>query len=505
VTIGASAADVLSVAAGEITADDAGSDKLLFWDDSGGKLTHLALGTNLSVTDTTIDAVGSPPGGSDGQIQFNDGGAFGGDVDLTYNKTTNKLTTKGDVELNDGGTFTTTVQVVTPTANRTISYPNATGTIGLVAGSSGQLLYNASGANAGASTLTYDGSILTSSGRFINSYNATASSPAKAFTGTWFTGGTSTTTKPQVLIEPTGATSTAWSTSGTGLGVNAASGFAGNLLDLQVNGTRYFSITGTTSTFNPPPISIGLGHTLSALGSTAIGRAGIASGMGSFCLSYGADGPTTTSAEGAIGIGRSNTASGEYGTAIGINQTASGNFSLSLGGRHNAATAVGGAAVVGGYYGRADKAGQFAHGIDRFAADGDAQWSVLGFRGSTADGSVTEIFLNGIASARATVPASTTWMADVTAIARSSGGTDNACFKRRCIIKRDASNNTALVGSVQIIDTDIGSNSGAPPAGWAVTITANDTNEALKVDVTGAAATNIRWVVQVNLLEVGFA
>jgi hypothetical protein len=62
-------------------------------------------------------------------------------------------------------------------------------------------------------------------------------------TGTWFTGGTSTTTKPQVLIEPAGATSTAWSTSGTGLGVNAASGFAGNLLDLQLNGTSRFTCT----------------------------------------------------------------------------------------------------------------------------------------------------------------------------------------------------------------------------------------------------------------------
>ncbi len=180
---------------------------------------------------------GGTPGGSDTQIQFNDAGAFGGDVDLTYNKTTNLLTTKGDVRLDDGGTFTTTIQTVTATANRTISYPDATGTVALVAGSSGQLLYNASGANAGASTLTYDGSILTTSGRFINSYNATASSPAKAFTGTWFTGGTSTTTKPQVVIEPTGTTSTSWSTSGTGFGVNAASGFAGNLLDLQVNGT----------------------------------------------------------------------------------------------------------------------------------------------------------------------------------------------------------------------------------------------------------------------------
>lgn len=198
------------------------------------------------------------PGGSTTQVQFNDGGEFGGDVDLTWDKTTNALTIGGDVNLNDGGTFTTTLQTITPTAARTISFPNATGTVALVAGSSGQLLWNNAGANAGASTLTYDGSILTTSGRFINSYNATASSPAKAFTGTWFTGGTATTTKPQVLVEPTGTTSTTWSTAGTGFGVNAASGFAGNLLDLQVNGSRIFSIgwngvlTGTSGSIASP-------------------------------------------------------------------------------------------------------------------------------------------------------------------------------------------------------------------------------------------------------------
>jgi hypothetical protein len=89
----------------------------------------------------------------------------------------------------------------------------------------------------------------------VNSYNATASSPAKAFTGTWFTGGTATTTKPQVLIEPTGTTSTAWSTSGTGFGVNAASGFAGNLLDLQVNGTSQFRIASNGGAIFPAPSS----------------------------------------------------------------------------------------------------------------------------------------------------------------------------------------------------------------------------------------------------------
>jgi len=201
----------------------------------------------------TLDEVGAgggstSPGGSTTQVQFNDAGAFAGSADLTWDDTGKVLEVGGDIDLDDGGTFTTTLQTVTPTANRTISFPNATGTVALVAGSSGQLLYNASGANAGASTLTYDGSILTSSGRFINSYNATASSPAKAFTGTWFTGGTSTTTKPQVVIEPTGTTSTSWSTSGTGFGVNAASGFAGRLLDLQINGTSEWSWSNTTFT-----------------------------------------------------------------------------------------------------------------------------------------------------------------------------------------------------------------------------------------------------------------
>ena len=186
---------------------------------------------------------GGTPGGSTTQVQFNDAGSFGGDADLTWNKTTNVLGVTGDINLSDGGTYTTTIQCVTPTlTNKTISFPDATGTVALVAGSSGQLLWNNAGANAGASTLTYDGSILTTSGRFINSYNSGSLAPAKQFTGTWVTGQGTTNTKPHVLIEPTGTTSTAWSNSGTGLGVNAASGFTGNLLDLQRNGSRMLSV-----------------------------------------------------------------------------------------------------------------------------------------------------------------------------------------------------------------------------------------------------------------------
>jgi len=62
VSIESSAADVLSVSSGAISADDAGSDKLVFWDDSAGKLTHLTVGSGLAVTDTTIDATGGGGG-----------------------------------------------------------------------------------------------------------------------------------------------------------------------------------------------------------------------------------------------------------------------------------------------------------------------------------------------------------------------------------------------------------------------------------------------------------
>jgi hypothetical protein len=125
-----------------------------------------------------------------------------------------------------------------------------------VAGSDGQLIYNNAGAYAGLSTLTADGSgNVTLTARWTNSTNGAASAPPGAFTGTWFTGGTATTTKPQFLIEPTGTTSTAWSTNGTGFGVNAPSGFTGNLLDLQVNGTSQLRVNNAGTINNSFSIS----------------------------------------------------------------------------------------------------------------------------------------------------------------------------------------------------------------------------------------------------------
>ncbi len=86
---------------------------------------------------------------------------------------------------------------------------------------------------------------LTNKGQLNLPIASLVSQPILNLTGTWFTGGTATTTKPHLLIEPTGTTSTAWSTSGTGLGINAASGFAGNLIDAQLAGTNKFKVDYT--------------------------------------------------------------------------------------------------------------------------------------------------------------------------------------------------------------------------------------------------------------------
>lgn len=63
----------------------------------------------------------SAPGGSDTQVQFNDGGAFGGDAGLTYNKTTDALTMTGDLNITSadavGGTNRINLQTYENTAS----------------------------------------------------------------------------------------------------------------------------------------------------------------------------------------------------------------------------------------------------------------------------------------------------------------------------------------------------------------------------------------------------
>lgn len=75
VSINANANDVLRMAAGQnLGSQDAGADKLVFWDDSDSKLTYATIGTNLTMTGTTLSASGGGGGG---------GGSAGGNFMIT--------------------------------------------------------------------------------------------------------------------------------------------------------------------------------------------------------------------------------------------------------------------------------------------------------------------------------------------------------------------------------------------------------------------------------------
>lgn len=87
---------------------DPNADTLMGWDDTDGAIKFLTIGTGLTYTHAThtlSSSASTTAGGSDTQVQFNDGGtAFGGDSDFTWNKTTNVLTDLGTIDLGNADT-----------------------------------------------------------------------------------------------------------------------------------------------------------------------------------------------------------------------------------------------------------------------------------------------------------------------------------------------------------------------------------------------------------------
>lgn len=96
---------------------------------AAGVVQSIVAGSNVTVNSADpanpiVSATGGgsgTPGGSDTQVQFNDGGAFGGDAGLTYNKTTDALGLDGDLNITSadsvGGTNRINLQTYENTAS----------------------------------------------------------------------------------------------------------------------------------------------------------------------------------------------------------------------------------------------------------------------------------------------------------------------------------------------------------------------------------------------------
>ena len=467
----------------------------------------------------TASGGGGTPGGSTTQLQFNDGGAFGGDSGLTFDKTAKTLNVTGatiaasDPIIDMAQTWNNAAVAFTALKLNVTDTASAAGSLlmDLQVGGVSKFKVDKAGdisiSNGFAtlttgtfflnSTFTAAFTTVTGGGSFGALLNTGVQAGSAALLG--FSSGSNATATADVILRRDAANTLAQRN-----GVNAQAfnlyntytdasnyerGFmrfvsntlrigteklgtgTARALELQVDGTTCLSVSADLT-------KIALGSFLVASGgpSTAIGRLAIASGAYSFAAGHGVSangGPEST---------------GAYSTII----------SQGYGSRKSTASGVA-ASIFGGVNALADKFGQDAYGFYGFAQIGDAQTSTLGFVGATANDTATEIFLFNVANQRAVVPANKTWAFVLTAVARSSGGTDNAMYVRRGIIKRDGANNTALVRAVDSVYTN------ETNAAWDIDVSADDTNESLKVTVTGAAATNIRWVAKVELTEVLFA
>jgi hypothetical protein len=147
----------------------------------------------------------------------------------------------------------------------------------------------------------------------------------------------------------------------------------------------------------------------------------------------------------------------------------------------------------------ASKHGQKAFANGRFSADGDAQGSIFILRADTTDATATVLTTNNstAGSTNQIVAASDTCITfDGTITAMQNGAQAYASWKIEGLLVNDGGT-TTLANSATTVIQNLSS--------WGMALSADNTNNALAITVTGEAAHNIRWVANIRTTEVTYA
>lgn len=186
------------------------------------------------ITHRMLTQASASPGGSDTQVQFNDGGSLGGDAGFTYNKTTNIGTIGGLViSASDG---------VVPSANDGSALGSASASFSDLFLASGALINFANG-NA---IITHSSGILTVSTGDLRVTTAGTNAASVVTVGGTQTLTNKTLTSPTIGTSPTAAGAT-W----TDLGTVTTVDINGGTIDGSViGGSSAATVTGTTITAN---------------------------------------------------------------------------------------------------------------------------------------------------------------------------------------------------------------------------------------------------------------
>jgi len=366
-----------------------------------------------------------------------------------------------------------TGDVLTVQGDGTVAFAAPSGGIGGSTGSTDNAVLRADG--TGGATLQTSGWIVPDI--YTASPNATVNHLSLQATGS------STNVSVSIVPKGTGAFSLQVP-DGTSAGGNAR---GANAVDLSTSRSTAAQIASGAHSFQA-----GRNLTASGQGSVAFGDNNTSTSFYTFVA--GQDNSVTGSSASAIAY--QSTASGSRaGVYASENSTASGTHAVVLGGLRSTASAsyaraLGNQAVADRYGMTAEASGSWFSNVH-----GHAQHVRCTLRNKTTTNSAVTLFLDG-ASARLTIPSGKILHATVHIVGSKSDGTAVASYMRQVTIK-NVGGTTSLVGTVNTIGTD-------EAASTSMAITADDTNDALDIAVTGIASETWRWAATVHGIEIAY-
>ena len=267
------------------------------------------------------------------------------------------------------------------------------------------------------------------------------------------------------------ATASAQSSLAMGYAAKTATGLYSTAIGKSyASGTDSFAaaITNNTSSYG-------------ATGANSIAIGQLAKATGANGLALGRD--TEATATQSVAVGRNVVASGSYSAAFGTDSTASANWSTVIG--HNGVSdIIGKIAFAGGY---------------DFSANGDVQQGLFILRSDTTDATAEALTTTNSTAGttnQVVVPSNAAFAFHGTIVAKQSGSANAAAWKVEGLIVNNGGTTTLTNSATTVI-------SNTPS--WGMVLSADDTNDALAITVTGAASTNIRWVATIHTSEVTYA
>ncbi len=218
-------------------------------------------------------------------------------------------------------------------------------------------------------------------------------------------------------------------------------------------------------------LAIGSQSNASNSSSVAIGQYATATGIGAVAITLNSSNGSYATGRGALALGDNCTASALASMALGANSLSS---------------------IIGKY----------AYACGTFSGAGNSQYGKTVLRLATTDATASVLTTDGITAAannQVTLPNASAYTFSGIIVARqqNSGGTQSAAWKVEGLIRRDAN-----AASTTLVASTVTAISNVP--GWTLALSANTTLGCLTVTATGAAATNIRWVANIDTVEVTY-